>query len=93
MHLGTCIDYYFSLYFFKGVTGSSIRIDDNGDSEGNYTVLAAKFSNVSRIISHAGFYCHFEMAPIGRFDYNSKTAIPVIIYNTIVMFHEFKLYF
>lgn len=80
---------YYSSLFFLGVTGSSIRIDDNGDSEGNYTVLAAKFSNISRLINtQAGFYCHFEMAPIGRFDYNSKTAIPVIKSNNISIFHD-----
>ncbi len=87
MHLGTFI-YSIILRYFLGVTGSSIRIDDNGDSEGNYTVLAAKFSNVSRLISQAGFYCHFEMAPIGRFDYNSKTAIPVIKSNNVLIFHD-----
>ena len=58
------------------MTGASIRIDDNGDSEGNYTVLAVKFSNVSRAIAVAkmttsAFYCHYEMMPVGRFDYTN----------------------
>lgn len=64
------------------MTGASIRIDDNGDSEGNYTVLAVKFSNVSRAIAVAKmnpstFYCHYEMVPVGRFDYNNSTT-PVL---------------
>lgn len=62
-----------------GVTGASIRIDDNGDSEGNYTVLAVKFSNVSRAINinkmaPNTFYCHYEMVPVGRFDYTNSTT-------------------
>lgn len=66
-----------------GVTGASIRIDDNGDSEGNYTVLAVKFSNVSRSISvsktsHTSFHCHYEMVPVGRFDYSTKNGPPVM---------------
>ena len=62
-----------------GVTGASIRIDDNGDAEGNYTVLAVKFNNVSRpmalstTVGKFHFFCHFEMVPVGRFDYNIKT--------------------
>ena len=64
------------------MTGASIRIDANGDAEGNYTVLAVKFSNVSRPISSpvqaantnkSHFSCHFELVPVGRFEYNTKT--------------------
>lgn len=69
-----------------GVTGAMIRIDNNGDSEGNYTVLAVKFNNVSRRIAVAkkvanDFYCHYEMVPVGRFDYAadySEDKTPVI---------------
>lgn len=73
----------FNLDYFKGVTGASIRIDDNGDSEGNYTVLAVKFSNISRPITVAkmtsgSFSCHYEMVPVGRFDYTNSTT-PVIL--------------
>lgn len=70
------------------MTGASIRIDDNGDAEGNYTVLAVKFSNVSRplifpkMASSTPFHCHFEMAPVGRFDYSDS--------NTPVFKNEFK---
>lgn len=69
----------FSFRFRSGVTGASIRIDDNGDSEGNYTVLAVKFSNVSRAINinkmgDSRFYCHYEMMPVGRFDYTNNTT-------------------
>ncbi|XP_057366529.1 receptor-type guanylate cyclase Gyc76C-like [Daphnia carinata] len=64
---------------YNSVTGASIRIDDNGDSEGNYTVLAVKFSNVSRAIAvskmvPSTFYCHYEMVPVGRFDYTNSTT-------------------
>ncbi|KAI9555200.1 hypothetical protein GHT06_017715 [Daphnia sinensis] len=64
---------------YESVTGASISIDDNGDSEGNYTVLAVKFSNVSRAITinkmaPSTFYCHYEMVPVGRFDYTNSTT-------------------
>lgn len=72
------------LFFFPGwlagVTGASIRIDDNGDSEGNYTVLAVKFNNISRAINvnkmgdKDKFHCHYEMMPVGRFDYTNNTT-------------------
>lgn len=66
----------------QGVTGASIRIDENGDSEGNYTVLAVKFNNVSRLLTQGKmvtnfFYCHYEMVPVGRFDYFTNTSTPV----------------
>lgn len=78
-----------SIYFrLAGVTGASIRIDDNGDSEGNYTVLAVKFNNISRAINvnkmgdKDKFHCHYEMMPVGRFDYTNNTT-PVCVHYMI----------
>lgn len=61
--------------------GTSIRMDDNGDSEGSYTVLAARFSSTWQSINisksskaSVNFRCRFEMVPVGRFDtINNKT--------------------
>ena len=79
------------------MTGASIRIDDNGDSEGNYTVLAVKFSNVSRSIalsktSQTSFHCHYEMVPVGRFDYNTKNAKTVSCFSILFAGWTFKMF-
>jgi len=57
---------------YTSVTGAEIRLDDNGDSEGNYTVLAAKLSNFSKPIlnkktTNTTFSCSFQMEPVGHF--------------------------
>lgn len=54
------------LLFFTngiGVTGARIKIDSNGDSEGNFSVLALKpyKSNLEN------FSCHVHMVPVAYF--------------------------
>lgn len=46
-----------------GVTGATIKIDGNGDSEGNFSVLALKPYHMSR----ENFSCDFHMVPVGYF--------------------------
>ena len=60
-----------------GVMGTSIRINEQGDSEGSYTILAAKFGNTSKPITSSrlnSFHCHYEMVPVGRFEYNNSSS-------------------
>ena len=71
-----------------GVTGASITIDDNGDSEGNYTVLAVRLSNTSQIISvskssNRTFSCHYQMVPIGSFDNKDKKMTVISFANCL----------
>ena len=60
------------------MTGASILMDENGDSEGNYTVLGSVFTNVSMplfISSKKKFYCHYQMKPIGGFLSDTTTTV------------------
>ena len=55
-------------------------MDENGDSEGNYTVLASVFTNVSMplLVSKTDtqkFYCHYQMKPIGGFLSDAATTV------------------
>lgn len=49
---------------FLGITGSTIKIDKNGDSEGNFSVLALKEENFS---FRENFTCSFNMVPVAYF--------------------------
>lgn len=46
-----------------GVTGSTIKIDGNGDSEGNFSVLALKPYKMTR----DNFSCDLHMVPVAYF--------------------------
>jgi len=63
--------------FFSGITGATIRLDQNGDSEGNFSVLAFKPYN----FSINNFTCDYHMVPVGQFqqvfDGNALTRGPV----------------
>uniref|UniRef100_A0A182YQ82 Guanylate cyclase n=1 Tax=Anopheles stephensi TaxID=30069 RepID=A0A182YQ82_ANOST len=48
---------------YHSVAGATIKIDDYGDSEGNFSVLALKRENYSE----ANFSCEFQMRPVAHF--------------------------
>lgn len=48
---------------FSGVTGATIKIDQFGDSEGNFSVLALK----EKHITDRNFTCDFQMMPVAYF--------------------------
>lgn len=60
---------------YKSVTGAWMTIDENGDAEGNYTVLA--LNNVPTNISLNSFdnpiQLNYTMLPVGSFDYDVQT--------------------
>lgn len=47
-------------FIYTGITGATIKIDENGDSEGNFSVLALK-------PSRENFSCNFQMIPVAFF--------------------------
>ncbi|XP_073983088.1 receptor-type guanylate cyclase Gyc76C-like isoform X2 [Rhodnius prolixus] len=55
---------------YKSVTGFKIKLDTNGDSEGNFSVLAYKPHN----ITEDNFTCSHHLVPIGQFQqgYNDQ---------------------
>ena len=62
---------------FLGITGSNIRIDQNGDSEGNFSVLALKESQFST--KDTNFTCDRHMIAVATFrdEGSSKATFPV----------------
>ncbi|XP_073839417.1 receptor-type guanylate cyclase Gyc76C-like [Musca autumnalis] len=56
---------------YKSVTGATIKIDNNGDSEGNFSVLAYKPFKYSY---RENLQCNFHMVPVAHFQ--QGTDIP-----------------
>ncbi|XP_018562246.1 receptor-type guanylate cyclase Gyc76C isoform X2 [Anoplophora glabripennis] len=57
---------------YKSVTGAMMKLDKNGDSEGNFSVLAYRESPVSH---GRNFSCGYQMRPVGQF-YQTPTELP-----------------
>ncbi|KAI8121971.1 hypothetical protein FF38_05671 [Lucilia cuprina] len=53
---------------YKSVTGATIKIDNNGDSEGNFSVLAYKPFKYSY---RENLSCNFHMVPVAHFQQGS----------------------
>lgn len=74
--IGLKINSFLFLFFCqknkKGVTGSTIKIDSNGDSEGNFSVLAFKPFKYSY---RENLSCNYHMVPVAYFQQGSD--IPV----------------
>jgi hypothetical protein len=60
----------------SGVTGAEIWIDENGDSEGNFSVLALKESPYS--LKDSNFTCDRHMVTVATFQgRNNNNSLPV----------------
>ena len=46
-----------------GITGATIKIDQFGDSEGNFSVLSLK----SQPLAESAFECDYHMVPVATF--------------------------
>lgn len=55
----------------SGVTGSTIKIDSSGDSEGNFSVLALKPYKMTR----DNFSCDLHMVPVAYFQQGRKFPV------------------
>ncbi len=54
---------------YESISGNYIRIDSNGDSEGNFTAFALKehkYEFVSRISGEIKFSCDFYPVKVGE---------------------------
>ncbi|XP_017772272.1 PREDICTED: receptor-type guanylate cyclase Gyc76C-like isoform X2 [Nicrophorus vespilloides] len=54
-----------SLGTYKSITGATMRLDKNGDSEGNFSVLALTRHPSNTVIKN--FTCAYQMRPVGQF--------------------------
>ncbi|XP_060527636.1 receptor-type guanylate cyclase Gyc76C-like isoform X2 [Cylas formicarius] len=61
---------------YKSITGAVMKLDKNGDSEGNFSVLA--FRPVSQEIYLGGnnFSCDFRLGPVGQFFQSDESPYP-----------------
>ena len=60
----------FIISFSSGIQGFLTHIDDNGDAEGNYTVLSLQH--------YAPSYYNKSMLPVGHFQINANSSdLPV----------------
>ncbi|KAK4875863.1 hypothetical protein RN001_012285 [Aquatica leii] len=61
------IDTIIDLGTYTSITGATMQLDQNGDSEGNFSVLALKPSEMSDIEVAKNFTCRYQMVPVGQF--------------------------
>ncbi|XP_019756594.2 receptor-type guanylate cyclase Gyc76C isoform X1 [Dendroctonus ponderosae] len=61
---------------YRSITGAVIKLDKNGDSEGNFSVLAYRETEQLYLGGSNNFSCSFYMAPVGQFYQNEKSAYP-----------------
>ncbi|CAG9761048.1 unnamed protein product [Ceutorhynchus assimilis] len=59
---------------YRSITGAVIKLDKNGDSEGNFSVLAYK--ETEEIHLYNNFTCTFHLAPVGQFYQSEESAYP-----------------
>ena len=74
-----------NFYFFcyTGVTGATIKIDNNGDSEGNFSVLAYKPFKYSY---RENLSCNFHMVPVAHFQQGSDIPVSESSFFVLVYF-------
>jgi hypothetical protein len=79
-----------SITLHLGITGSTIRIDQFGDSEGNFSVLALKDHNFSA--KDTNFSCERHMVVVATFQQNKNVSnLPVSKTHFLMFFRHFKL--
>ncbi len=68
------------------MTGTVIKIDSNGDSEGNFTLLASKhipFAERDQLLTEeekkGNYSCEYIMRPIARFQYGDETPVSLFV--------------
>ncbi|XP_050428975.1 receptor-type guanylate cyclase Gyc76C-like isoform X2 [Adelges cooleyi] len=54
---------------YQSVTGSTIKLDQRGDSEGNFSVVALKPYNFVFPMDSVNFTCPYYMVPMGQFHF------------------------
>lgn len=50
-----------------GITGATIKLDDHGDSEGNFSVVALKSHDFQIRLDEGNFTCPYYMIPVAQF--------------------------
>lgn len=72
---------------FAGVTGSTIKIDSSGDSEGNFSVLALKPYKMTR----DNFSCDLHMVPVAYFQQGENFPVSEFFFHYSLVLHFEKI--
>uniref|UniRef100_A0ABD2W0E8 Guanylate cyclase n=1 Tax=Trichogramma kaykai TaxID=54128 RepID=A0ABD2W0E8_9HYME len=64
------IDTIIRSHVYKSISGAMIKVDKNGDSEGNFSVLALKREPLQIL----NFSCDYQMKPVGQFQQGQVLA-------------------
>ncbi|KAG5888051.1 hypothetical protein JTB14_032859 [Gonioctena quinquepunctata] len=59
---------------YRSISGALMKLDENGDSEGNYSVIA--YSEPVDIKVLQNFSCPYQMRPVGQFYQHDKKPFP-----------------
>lgn len=62
---------------FTGITGATVKLDMNGDSEGNYSVVALKSQDYHLRLVDGNFTCPFNMISVAQF-YHSGSLVSTL---------------
>lgn len=87
--------YIIQCNFFIGITGATIKLDINGDSEGNYSVVALKSHDFQYHLNEGNFSCPYYMIPVAQF-YHGELLVRIcnlIINNCFSFFKCLILYY
>jgi len=52
---------------YIGITGATMKLDDHGDSEGNFSVVALKPYDFEFQLDEGNFSCPFYMVSVAQF--------------------------
>lgn len=77
----------YKINFVLGITGSTIKIDQFGDSEGNFSVLAIQPHNASDHLRD-NFTCNYLMTPVAHFQQGNDFPVSE---SSILCFCPFNL--
>ena len=66
------------VFVAAGILGNIMKIDENGDSEGNFTVLAIQPSNFTHSTrGRVQYICDYYLKEVGKFHHREGTSMPV----------------
>ncbi|XP_025406110.1 receptor-type guanylate cyclase Gyc76C-like isoform X2 [Sipha flava] len=57
---------------YQSITGTTIKLDKDGDSEGNFSVVALKSQNFNVHLNEGNFSCPYFMVPVAQFYYGES---------------------
>lgn len=69
-----------NFFSISGIIGTTMKLDKNGDSEGNFSVIA--YTEPDNKTVRYNFSCPFQFRPVGQFfqpDKDDENTLPVSV--------------